>query len=846
MIVGAVALGLAAAAWFGARRAERIAGESLVAIERSTSLPLRTRPRPWRWATEAEWVVYETARNIVSWARIDSADDPANMSLEVHRRNGSADPGVFEVSLKEGNESRVFQVQPALHIWDPDAYVPLARALLGEGATTHGPPAARLGDLLLTSDTSSMREADFHLFGELKARPRDSLLHEQAALLWTAYALRNSMGARRDERPFLNGLVAHISLARALRDGKPSALEGRISEIALDVLLYRQTSAVEALDRLEAEPKELHKDAWARALRTRVTHDPRPARARRPATRLEMLEALIAARRSRRDCETSYDLSRRWGLPRAADWALESVSCLDQKYEEAFGDPVAFQARDTAEVMELSAPEATVVDIARALRSASDASTHQPSRPSSMIPEGVRADAGLARLTMALEEKIGFLKSRGLPDEIRETVAGARDLLTSLPAGPFVEHEAEAVLLKRGEKGTGNLCAPGSKLIARRPDLLTDSDWKLMRDCVLEVPLKMLRVEAWDPVVVPGTARMGPGPWRTGPGVKAPAFVAAGDLAPWHSDIPWTARMYWGHERRLTAQEVLHIAGRTVDYDVNMMVWVVEVVRDDVPLAIRASMQACELDIDTCAPAANKLAQLDQDEVALRLFRKAFRGAFGGAVHAIDLSNHVGWYVNLLLDRDEVREALHVANWAGQVYSGAGLQTLGMAYERLGRFRDAAETYRAITERYGQPCCEDDFYVRHARREGDSPFEARTQEAMKALFPGGIKGVTPEQMKATRLREGIRTMQRTDGMSLNLFANADERLKDLGLTYSDTVLTVNGLRVDTWAQFATVVSFTDEQSVTLIVRRGDGSIEEVSGHYRHWKYGRFGARAARK
>ena len=82
MIVGGVALGLAAAAWLGASRAERIAGERLVAIERNAALPLRTRPRPWRWATEAEWLVHETARNIVSWARIGSADDPAKVSLE--------------------------------------------------------------------------------------------------------------------------------------------------------------------------------------------------------------------------------------------------------------------------------------------------------------------------------------------------------------------------------------------------------------------------------------------------------------------------------------------------------------------------------------------------------------------------------------------------------------------------------------------------------------------------------------------------------------------------------------------------------------------------------------------
>ena len=226
-----------------------------------------------------------------------------------------------------------------------NSYRTLAKTLLETSGAREGARVTGLDTFMLAADTASLRQADSVLFAELKRRPGDPGLHEQAALLWAAHALRQSQGPRQDPRAFMNGIVAHLAIASALGPARSIGPEGELATIALHVLLNRQTTAMAALSRIEAAKPSKERAAWVRALQVRVTRDPRTIALEPAPTRLEQLESLVAFRRSR-NCGAALERARAWGMRPSAD-VRESLWCLDE-YEGFAGDPLQLQVADAA------------------------------------------------------------------------------------------------------------------------------------------------------------------------------------------------------------------------------------------------------------------------------------------------------------------------------------------------------------------------------------------------------------------------------------------------------------------------------------------------------------------
>jgi len=413
-------------------RAER---ERLSAARRTIArLPVIRPQRPqrqWRWGTEGEWVVHEVVRALASWASLARGDDAAATRVQVRRTDFADGPGVFEVTL--AGRGRPSTIAPATHVWDPAAYTGLARELLGNpGPQPAGRPLEDVDTLLLAGDTASLVRADAALFDALETRPLDPGLHGQAALLWASRALRETDGEYADERPFLAGLSAHLVLAASLRGPDPASPHEAIAAAALDALVYRQLDAMDALERLRSAPPTLV--PWARALTVRITRNPDAPGVGSGLEKLEILRALGRAR----SCRTAVAQARSWRLKPAAEWTRGLLpSCPEPEKSALLEGFIELQTADAARALDLHATDLT--DVLGKLQAVSNTNTHQPGRPTSVVPAFVSADAGMRHVLSGLVQIVRQLHRLAQPRAVRELSLATESLTESLPQRPLLE-----------------------------------------------------------------------------------------------------------------------------------------------------------------------------------------------------------------------------------------------------------------------------------------------------------------------------------------------------------------------------------------------------------------------
>jgi tetratricopeptide (TPR) repeat protein len=806
-----------------AREKERIKAAQAIPPP-PTAPPKRT--RPWRWPTESEWVVHQVAREIASWAAFARGEDAKGMTLKVRRTGSAEDVGTYAVEVSRGTDSRKLAVEPREYVWSPAAYVPLAKELLGPEGGRSGPPVTAVEPMLLASETASLRRADTELFTALSKEPRDPRLHEQAALLWAAHALRETDGRFTDARPFVNGIVAHLALAQALRGDGVSGEDAELSGIVLDALLYRQSTAMEALDRLAGAGPSGNREAWTTGIRLRITNDPRLVPGRRDASRLEKLESLRALRHSR-GCRAAVEQARSWRLPRSADWvrAVEP-NCLDPEASDLTAGALQLQVSDAAQLADLR--PGPVGEILASLGVAALANDHQPSRPLAVVPAYVRADAGASHVVSALLQTSRYMARRSLPQEMQMFAATTEAIRASLPQRPVVDLLVEeAADIKRPET-----CERVARLIADRPDYLPFHHWTSIRRCKSHPLLAMTDELEWTGTLTPGTGRTGFDPWSAGRAISS-ELPEARRRAPWAVDLA-TRYLESTFHREPPAKEILSAYQKVLDYDVSAMKAALGLLHDDDDEAQHLAERICETDVEQCARYADYLASLDREEAAERMWKRAL----AKSSDRINLSNELGQYVNILFDRGDAREAQRVAKVASDVYSQAGLFILGNLYERQGRFPEAAAQYAKITSRYEEKSDENAFYIRYRQRQGGELFREQTARALAEVFPAGLARRTLAEFQADGLYRGG-AYQGPERLTT--------KLRRFGVREADIVVVIDGFTVLSYAQMDAILTFTDDPKMSVVVYRpglkeGRG-FTEISGRYRRWKYGPAKGRA---
>jgi hypothetical protein len=260
-------------------RSRRILLLTLTGIAAALFLVFFNRPTPagaslWPslpYQSEDEWIVSQTARAVVDLAQFARASAPASLDqLTISRIATSRLPP--RLTLRVGKRDAAIDLK--ISVWDPDAYVPLARSA---GAPEPGPAAAANDDVvaeLLNFTSQAFQAQNDAVSAALQADFRNPANHEAAAFLLAALALREAAGQFSDSRLLLCQATAHLAMARAMSGSstRPS-MNGQLADVTLQVIAGRTGPAVMQMDALDGADVAVPAQAWIRALRRRATLD---------------------------------------------------------------------------------------------------------------------------------------------------------------------------------------------------------------------------------------------------------------------------------------------------------------------------------------------------------------------------------------------------------------------------------------------------------------------------------------------------------------------------------------------------------------------------------------------
>jgi tetratricopeptide (TPR) repeat protein len=227
------------------------------------------------------------------------AKNATSTKIEVTLKHESPRSSEFHVVLAETNV--VFKLSDDLPAWEPARYeqavASLATALGIKPPTGQAPRRRSILKDLENPSVEILGRISVDLSEKLKGTMLDSSLHEKAALVLAAFALRDRLEPYEDPRWALSRVTAHLAVAHWISGGDPG-LEGAYALTTAYSLMNLQTNALGRLRQLESRPET--STAWNRALYARITGDYRALRAVKPEelTRLEWAERVCAVSRS--------------------------------------------------------------------------------------------------------------------------------------------------------------------------------------------------------------------------------------------------------------------------------------------------------------------------------------------------------------------------------------------------------------------------------------------------------------------------------------------------------------------------------------------------------------------
>ena len=764
-----------------------------------TPVPASPRPTPppafqSEWATEQDWIVDTITRDLREMAAFAAGLPPPDDSAPAVR----TDTLTFET-----------------HVFAPSTYAPLAGEVLQASPTPlqTGPSSAPqdlliLGALLDLRAEVLVRESA-KVSRRLEAEPRDADAHERAALLLGAFALRDLAGFYTDTRPALCRLSAHLSLAHALRDGAPPGLAGRFGGVLLESLVGRQRDALAGLDALEDGGRV--ERAWVRALRLFNTGDWRIARDAKGLTLLEKLREFHALARGLDDLAALEWLEEQGAPEPIPDWGLLAFSSggsVQTFNRFAPGGPAREMAEATAVWAGLGQPMFDDMDhILDALNARPGGLLERDDegglRPA-VLGWGLWADRAQRHLVQALA-----MESYRLGAVLGQS--GAKKAFIE-DARSFSRLELFALFLRSVETDLEHYrpaMAASRELALRAPERMTGGIWSMLREKkeYAEVPTDLPDEKAWfRPGLLPGTLIDFYHREKLLPELGAYDLARLRelhDLAPY--DLPValsTVERIPATDRTLAALVPLY--GALGEYSVYVMGELTDAAWYDPPEFRRRQGALCALVAEKCFHLGYRLAELGFPEEAAA----AYQSGFDRARDRVTAAGRAEWLVRHYLGTGKLARAESVARAAATTHSAAGLLTLAMVMEEVGRIDDAEGLYRQVYETYDSPLSMAGFYYRQARVADQEAYEGRLREALALALPGG---------RLESLDRAALPSPPTDGVVLK---GANDNTERYGIKWGHVIVGLDGFRVRDYETYNVVRALSYSPHMKLVVWRG--------------------------
>ncbi len=785
--------------------------------DRQTQTPANYFQTPFQ--DESQFIVAAIVTDLAEMADFAAKGRIANrISVSVTEREDSQfRQPVYEIKAlanKSADKTLVLN-QP---IWAPGLYADLARDLITDPTR----PAQRADPSDLTTllelaylEPGTIEAENQRISSQLATNFYDPVLHELAAVILGAFALREYSDNFYDVRLPLCRMTAHLAFAQALSDkDRGYGINGRVAEVMLATLMNNQTDALQKLAALPTEPRL---QPWVRALRVRNTYDYRELRDQTDLTRLERILGHAALSRGV-TADAGWDqlspemTSRASDASRIAYGESYSVELGHQLLESS----LRLELTEIAKLQQLLGRKAArETELVEFLNEIPEGSCVDKEGKVRIIGPGQWAAFLQRHLCHALQHNFTFLHNKwGVPEEARKFTAIVDEKFGALRLYPFVRR-----FHARTEKEYQLAVDQGMPITIASPHLVPPEAWLYLSSppkfATRYWPGSHPHVNEWhkhNPP--PGTA------YHLRPRFYQPSLMNRPDtvtvlgqlhnLAPFDAQLANTLLHHKYHDAE-TYQQAEEILRPLLEYSATQNFRLAQKALNDAVEYETVMNRYAEMNPNGYFDLGRYFANRKQFEKAAAYYEQGT----DLATDEVTMSNNCGWLVRYYHSQGNLAKATALADRAAEVYSSAGLRTKAELMELEKNYDEALEYYRRMEERYKQSGPLVGFCVRYKATTADSRFDPLVAARLKTLFPRGLEEVGLQDFQSAPPQEGVS------------IAEENELIKNAGLKQGDIIVALDGLRVYDMTQYLYVRELTNAP-LRLIVWSGAAYVEKES------------------
>ena len=533
------------------------------------------------------------------------------------------------------------------------------------------------------------------------------VLHEQAAALMAAFALRDSSGDFFDIRSPLNRVTAHLVMARMLANGSKFGPNGTVAEAVVCSCANDQKNALAKAAALDPKVPELA--AWSRAIYAHTTLDYRPLAAITSRSTLEDIAYFQAY------C-FSVNSDQAWAKMSNRQKALSPDLCRfaqSQRYSVGLGHvlsqmSLALELKELRDVYSMSQGQTLSNRQAIAALNAVpdrcfslDAKKYERVR---IIGWGQWAYFCQRHLCQAMQKNYDFYaRLWGVKEEADKFSTACNDAFSELRLYPFVRR-----FNCIDERNYHRSVDDGLRETQERPDLTPATCWNYMCYPVdFAPPYKpnpnphINEFHNHDPL--PGTVYDLEGCLHHRSLVERQDYSSRTamlhNLAPYNEEAGWIFIRQTYHRQATFEQEKAAWAS-ILDFNVHVMYGVATRTLTNNSAAYEALLQkTAAIDPGYYFSLGEYFAERHNDPKTILYLQKGMDLNHD----AVAAANYGRTLMKCYLRAGNMEKAGEIADFAAEVYSYSGLLAKAEFLEAKGDYNGALDYYKKIEERYERP-----------------------------------------------------------------------------------------------------------------------------------------------
>jgi hypothetical protein len=786
------------------------------------------------YQSEDEWIVSRTAVAVIDLAQFAKTSVPEPIAtLAISQMH--TDPAQPIVRFRVGSRDvTVNLTTPNTYVWDPDAYLDLARSAGVAPAQTSDTSAGDdVATALLGFRVENFRVQSDAVSIALQKDYRNPANHEAAALLLGAFAFREAARHFYDPRWALCRASAHLAVARAMRDGGTPSPAGQLADIVLQIVAGRTGPALRQLDAFDQADHPSAFQSWSQALRRRATFDWREA----PDDDSPLLERVEYVRSLARMLGTSDSLSylSEHEPEEVPDWGwlmLDALTTVESGH--VFVESTIGQTQiEVAQVLGISPntpPETVDALLSREPNVSSIDRTE--ARGIRVLDEGMWSAFYRRELAHVADQGYQFYRymlgdSQGAGEFERQIAR----FLGRQPVWPVVQRlilntdlasMAGTDAATRGEVAASYRASTEAieTVFQTRPDAMSYIAWRSVGAVPSGMtPVNVPQASLWFRTLYPtGTAFESRRVTVTK--ILPNDFVVHADamheLAPWDPNITinWSI-VRCSHNGGCTPEQERANFALIATYSVDAL----QRFAARSPSPETDLKRLCQLSGEDCVRLAEWFLTQDRFPEAAA----AYQESFDRNLDRVSASHGVEWVVRYYQKTGRTREARRIAEGAGVVGSFAGMKALAGFLERQSNFNDAERVYRRMSERYEDGTRLLAFYMRRADATRVPPTASEYRALLDRYFGGDVEHVTTTAL----------TGQPSKGLFVRQTTPWDDRF---GIKKGDVIVAVDGIHVWTRQQEQIIYARSFDDTLRYTVWR-EGRYMDVSGPFRRYLQG---------